>query len=187
MATGQKAAFTPAQVATLRERLGEARDYMGLALLCVAVDSMLRVSDLVRLRVSDLRRDDGAWRPEVSVPMRKLDGKPVVCNLLSHTLSALAAYTTAYRLKDAERLFPISSKSVERMVKTWAVGLGLDPKDYACHSLRRTKSAALAEQCTAAELDQIRVLLGHRWLSSTQSYLGTSQAKASALARSRVV
>jgi hypothetical protein len=45
----------------------------------------------------------------------------------------------------------------------------------------------MAENCSAQQLDDIRELLGHRWLSSTQTYLGTSRKRALARAHSFVV
>jgi integrase len=187
MANGQKRGFTVEQLGRLREALRLHRDYQGAALLNLAVDSMLRVSDLVRLRVRDLRKADGTWRDAFTFGMRKEDGRPVMCHVLPHTHDALGAYAAAYQLTGDDLLFPLSSKTVERQVKAWALSLGLEPSEFGCHSLRRTKAAILADDCSAAELDQIRVLLGHKWLTSTQSYLGTDQHKAAALARSRVV
>ena len=45
MANGQKKGFTREQLAQLRDALTLLRDYQGLALLNVGVDSMLRCSD----------------------------------------------------------------------------------------------------------------------------------------------
>lgn len=187
MANGQKKGFTVEQLGQLRDALRLHRDYQGAALLNIAVDTMLRVSDLFRLRVRDLRKADGTWRDQFAFGMRNEDGRPVTCHVLSHTHDALATYVAAYQFDDDDFLFPLSSKTVERTVKAWALSLGLDAAEFGCHSLRRTKAAILADGCSVAELDQIRMLLGHKWLTSEQSYLGTDQHKAAALARSRVI
>jgi integrase len=183
MAYGQKLGFTVQELDALRSAFALHRDYQAMAWLNVAVDSMLRVSDLVRLTVVMLRRPDGSWRESFSIGMRKEDGAPVRCDLMPKTVEALQAYVTAYRLKDDDRLFPVSSKTLERTVKAWTLSLGLDPACYGCHSLRRTKASLMAENCTAQQLDLIRRKLGHKWLSSTQSYIGGDDRKASAFAR----
>src|ERR1700675_5018574 len=100
MANGQKAGFTREQLGQLRDALRLHRDYQGAALLNVSVDTMLRVSDLVRLRVKDLRKPNGTWRDSFSFGMRKEDGRPVVCHVLPHTQAALADYVRVYRLGD---------------------------------------------------------------------------------------
>jgi integrase len=184
--TGRKAPFTPDQLALLRAALDLHRDYLGLALLNLAVDTMLRRSDLLRLTVGDLRRPDGTWRETFERKMQKT-GRTVACRLLPHTVAALDAYVKAYRLSDADRLFKISTSTFLKTVKGWVYSLGLDPAVYGTHSLRRTKATALARNCSAAELDEIRELLGHKWLSSTQSYLGTTRESALALASRMVV
>ena len=107
--------------------------------------------------------------------------------LLPHSHEALAAYVKAFGLGADDLLFPVANKTIERTVKAFAAALGRDPREYGCHSLRRTKAQALAENCSAQQLDLIRIALGHRWLSSTQSYLGTDRRKASAFTRSLVI
>src|SRR5436853_476386 len=119
--TGQKLGFEPQQVALLRAGLALRRDYRGLALLNIGIDSFLRVSDLVRLRVKDVRKPDGSWRDLFSFGMRKEDGRAVEIKLYPHTHAALAEYVRAYKLNDDDLLFPVSKKTVERMVKAWAL------------------------------------------------------------------
>lgn len=187
MAYGQKSGFSEDQLAVLRAHLDRMRDYRGLALLNTGIDTFLRVSDLTTLTVGTLRRKDGSWRREFEVGQKKARGRKVTCTLQPHTVAALAAYVAAYRLTDADVLFPVSTKTIERQVKGWAAMLGLDPTEYGTHSLRRTKAAILAHECSAAQLDHIRELLGHRWLSSTQAYLGTTKRKALDFAHSRTI
>jgi site-specific recombinase XerD len=59
--------------------------------------------------------------------------------------------------------------------------LGLDPTDYSSHSLRRTKASILYAR--TKDIAHIQELLAHRWLTSTQSYLGATKTAALALAR----
>lgn len=64
--------------------------------------------------------------------------------------------------------------------------LGHDGADFAAHSLRRTKAQAMAQDCTAQELTHIQAALGHKWVTSTQSYISDTR-KVGAFVRGVVV
>ena len=147
---------------------------------------MLRVSDLAALRVREFRSPNGQWVDTFTVQVKKT-GEEVDCPVQEHTRKSLARYVETYRLNDDFFLFPVSRKTLERHVKRWARALGHDPRKYACHSLRRSKAVIMVHECSAAELDMIRISLGHAWLSSTQKYLGTNRKKALAFSRSFIV
>jgi integrase len=139
---------------------------------------MLRCSDLLALRVSDVRAADGTMRSTFVKSMQKEDGRSVTCSLSPSTRQALSNYITDNRMGASDMLFPLSQTTIKREVKRWATALGLEVSQYACHSLRRTKASLMAKDCSARDLDHIRILLGHRWLSSTQAYLGSDTAQA---------
>lgn len=72
---GQKRPLLPKQVWAIRSRLELADNLRDLALLNVAIDSKLRGCDVVRLKVTDIIRDDRV-RERVSVVQSKTN-KPV--------------------------------------------------------------------------------------------------------------
>ena len=56
------------------------------------------------------------------------------------------------------------------MVQGWARRLGLDPTLYSGHSMRRTKAAIIYE--ATKDIRRVQLLLGHKWITSTQAYVG---------------
>jgi integrase len=175
---GQKKPFTPAQLDSLRAML--ATDLQATALLNLAVDSMLRSSDLLNLTASQVTGPTGI-RAQFVASMKKEDGRSVVCVLTPKTQAALAAYISAAGLSGEAKLFDFCAMTLQRTIKSWARSLGLDPAAYSGHSLRRTKASVLYDR--TRDVERIRLLLGHRWLSSTQAYLGCDVDSALALAQ----
>jgi site-specific recombinase XerC len=55
-------------------------------------------------------------------------------------------------------------------VNDWVASIGLDPRKYGTHSLRRTKAAQIYRD--TGNLRAVQLLLGHTKLESTVRYLG---------------
>lgn len=153
---------------------------------------MLRSSDLRTLKVRALLAPDGTIRETFMVAMVKGGGKrAATCVLTPKTMEAVRALIcqTGKRAEDylfsaegdPQAIAPVCEMTLQREVKAWARLLGLDPTDYSSHSLRRTKAAILYAR--TKDIAHIQELLAHRWLTSTQAYLGATQASALALAR----
>ena len=70
-AVGRMKGLTPNQVSTIRSILFERDETRNVALLNVAVDTMLRSVDLLRLRVNDVTGTDGLVSEEFSVHQTK--------------------------------------------------------------------------------------------------------------------
>lgn len=186
---GQRRGFTPEQLATLRNILVQRGDIRGLAMLCVGVDSMLRSSDLRALKVGTIRN-----ATTFTVGMRKEGGRSVTCTLTPKAQEAVAALLASTAKQDDDYLFtahdaphgtPLCEQSLQGIVKGWARRLGLDASEYSSHSIRRSKAAIIYSR--TKDVAHIQVLLGHRWITSTQAYLGASTSEALELARSHDV
>lgn len=156
----------------------------------VAVDSMLRCCDLLKLRVRDVAHKNGAVRQTLKIRQQKTDQgvEPV---LTEKTRMACAAWISASGKRPDDFLFtrgknpygnPISPGFYRRLVKSWAEAIGLDPADYSSHSLRRTKPAFLYRR--GVSIEDIAELLGHKSTESTLRYIGITaeHAQAQALA-----
>jgi integrase len=187
---GQKRGFTVEQLQLLRDRLQN--DSRGLALLCVGIDTMLRSSDLRALKVSALRSPDGTIREQFTIAMAKGNyTRTATCTLSPKARAAIAGLINHTGKRDDDYLFtmlddphassPLCEQSLQREVKAWALMLGLDATAYSSHSLRRTKAAILYAR--TKDVAHIQELLAHRWLTSTQAYLGATKAQALDLAR----
>ena len=64
----------------------------------------------------------------------------------------------------------MSTRNYARLVAEWIAGIGLDPRFFGTHSLRRTKAALIYRR--TGNLRAVQLLLGHRRIESTARYLG---------------
>ncbi|MGK9337963.1 tyrosine-type recombinase/integrase [Sinorhizobium meliloti] len=173
---GQKPPLKPKEVWAIRTRLqmlGAVRD---LALFNLAIDSKLRACDLVAISVGDVSIS-GRVRERAIIIQRKT-GRPVQFELTDQTREVVAAWIGSRRLGERDYLFPsrvqalphLSTRQYGRIVERWVSSIGLDPKRYGTHSMRRTKAAHIYKK--TGNLRAVQLLLGHKKLESTVQYLG---------------
>ena len=188
-AIGQKRPFTIEQIAQITRTLQSNKQFRDLCLFCLGIDTMLRSADLVRLSVADVMNANGELRKEIAWVQGKTRN-PVKSAITPYTESAIACWIASAKLQQSDYLFTakrgdrtssLSANYLRRLVKKWATMIGLDPADYAGHSLRRTKPAFMYAR--GVQPPSLRLLLGQKSLESTQAYLGIDQNEALALAR----
>lgn len=183
-AQGPKSHFTPAQVQDLVVQLSQSQNWHDLALLLVAVDTALRASDLLALRVSDVTFLDGRLRQKLARKQQKT-GKLVEPVITPSAQQALALWIASSGKGKQDFLFtrtksdhaskPITRVHLSRLIKHWAEKLGQPPDDYACHSLRRTKGVLMYQ--AGERVADISRMYGHASEASTLHYLGISQMR----------
>ena len=188
-AVGQKRPFTLEQIALITRHLEFGKQFRNLCLFCLGIDTMLRSSDLVQIRVSDLMDVNG--HPKSEILWRQTKTKNTVHIALSpYAISTVCCHVASNKLRPSDFLFtaergdglrPLSTNFLRRLVKQWAVKIGLDPEEYAGHSLRRSKPAFMYQQ--GVQPASLRLLLGQKSLESTQAYLGIDHNDALRLAR----
>ncbi|MBL8544317.1 MAG: tyrosine-type recombinase/integrase [Hyphomonadaceae bacterium] len=147
--TGQKPPLKPREVWAIRVRLQISNRVRDLALFNLAIDSKLRGCDLVHLRVEDVIQDDQV-RTRALISQRKT-GAPVQFEITEQARAALAAWVRGKDLKTSDWLFPsrvdkrkaMTTRQYGRLVDEWIAAIGLSPKAYGTHSLRRTKAALI--------------------------------------------
>jgi site-specific recombinase XerC len=135
----------------------------------------LRACDLVAISVADVAIS-GRVR-ERAIIQRKT-GRPVQFKLTDQTREAVGAWVGSRRLGERDYLFPsrlhpnphLSTRQYDRIVERWVSNIGLDPKRYGTHSMRRTKAAHTYKK--TGNLRAVQLLLGHKKLESTVQYLG---------------
>jgi len=159
-----------ALLASFKRRTGGGcRDYM--MALCM-VDLGLRSIEVVRLRLSDIN-----WENRIlSVPATKTDrGRQLP--LPSHLAKALRTYVSMRPPTDCDRLFvghrfrtgqPVSTSAVRSAMRAAYRRCAFPPSWSGTHRLRRTFATRLYAR--GADLKHIADLLGHRSLSTTNSY-----------------
>ncbi len=165
-------------------------DVRDLALFNTSVDSMLRGSDLLQLKVEDVMDDDGAVIEEGTTRQSKTKAG-VDFVLTRPAREALEHWILVSGKRSGDYLFtstrkntagkPLSTAQYRRLVKNWAKRAGLDPKRFSGHSTRRTKSSVIYD--ATQNLAAIQQLLGHKSIASTALYLGVEKRQALNLAK----
>jgi integrase len=173
---GAKPPLRPKHVWSIRTRLmveGRSRD---LAMFNLAIDSKLRGCDVVALKVEDVA-PTGYTVERATVRQRKT-GRPVKFDLTEQTRQAIEDYLRASGKKAGEFLFTgrrhggrrMRTRQYARLVSKWIGSIGLDPRLFGTHSLRRTKATLIYQR--TGNLRAVQLLLGHTKIESTVRYLG---------------
>lgn len=175
--TGAKPPLRPKHVWSIRSKLQAEGRMRDLALFNLAIDSKLRGCDVVRLVVEDVA-PQGVAAARATVRQQKT-GRPVRFEMTEHTREAVDAYLRAAAKKPGEFLFPgrgsgsgrcMTTRQYARLVFEWIAGIGLNPRLYGTHSLRRTKATLIYRR--TGNLRAVQLLLGHTKIESTVRYLG---------------
>jgi integrase len=162
---------------------GRIRD---LALFNLAIDSKLRGCDVVAIKVEDVA-PNGYTMDRATVRQKKT-GRPVKFELTDQTRQAVDDYLKAAGKKPGEFLFTgrrgfgqcITTRQYSRLLSDWIASIGLDPKLFGTHSLRRTKATLIYRR--TGNLRAVQLLLGHTKIESTVRYLGIEVDDALAIA-----
>jgi integrase len=151
---------------------GRARD---LAMFNLAIDSKLRGCDVVALKVEDVA-PNGYSIDRATVRQRKT-GRPVKFELTDLTRQAVDDFLRVADKKPGEFLFTshratgrcMTTRQYARLLSKWIGNIGLDPRIYGTHSLRRTKATLIYRR--TGNLRAVQLLLGHTKIESTVRYL----------------
>jgi len=163
--TGAKPPLRPKHVWAIRTKLQVAGHKRDLALFNLAIDSKLRGCDLVSIRVEDIA-PRGYAVDRASVRQKKT-GHPVKFELTDATRQSLDDYLKTTGKQPGQFLFAGRRRSVgcmttrqyARLLSEWLVDIGLDPKQFGTHSLRRTKATLIYKK--TGNLRAVQLLLGH--------------------------
>ena len=183
---GAKRALKPRKVWAIRFFLDQHRRLRDRALFDLAVDSKLRGSDVVGVKIGDLVIG-GQIRTRAIVVQQKT-GRPVQFELLTDAQASLFAwlerpsgtmgdYVFPSRVDRADRL---RTRQYARLVDEWVTGVGLRREEYGTHSLRRTKALIIYK--ATGNLRAVQILLGHTKIENTVRYLGVDVEDALTLA-----
>jgi integrase len=184
--TGAKPPLRPKHVWSIRTKLqveGRARD---LAMFNLAIDSKLRGCDVVNLMVENVA-PHGAAVDRATVRQRKT-GRPVRFEMTEQTREAIDEYLRVTGKSAGDFLFPgrggsercLTTRQYARLVSKWVSSIGLNPRFYGTHSLRRTKATLIYRR--TGNLRTVQLLLGHTKIESTVRYVGIEVDDALAIA-----
>jgi integrase len=183
---GAKPPLRPKHVWSIRTKLqieGRTRD---LAMFNLAIDSKLRGCDVVAIRVEDVAAG-GYTADRATVRQRKTE-RPARFELSEQTRQAVDDYLKATGKRPGEFLFTgrrgpdrnMTTRQYARLVSEWIGSVGLDPRLFGTHSLRRTKATLIYRR--TGNLRAVQLLLGHTKIESTVRYLGIEVDDALAIA-----
>ena len=146
----------------------------------------MRLSELVSVNVKDVRKGTGEadlrlkgkGRKERIIPL-----SPQCVEVWEHYLTERAAYrnsATEEALFLSNRGTRISTRRVEQIVDHYIEEAGLQGKGYHVHSLRHSTATNLLKH-TSANLMDVKNMLGHANVSSTERYLHLTEVQAKAV------
>lgn len=152
----------------------------------LALDSKLRACDIVALKVGDIAPN--GYSTHRATIRQKKTGQSVKFDLTEQTRQAVDDYLRGASRRPGEFLFigrygsprSITTRQYARLVSGWLAGIGLDPRNFNTHSLRRTKATLIYRR--TGNLRAVQLLLGHRKIESTVRYLGIEVDDALAIA-----
>ena len=173
---GQKAPFKLKDIWALRVRLQMENRVRELPLFNLGIDSKLRGSDLVGLKVRDICH--GNQVASRAMVMQHKTQRPVQFEITPATRDAVQKWIALAGLKADDFVFPsrihdspnLGTRQCARILEHWVKELGLDPADYGTHSMRRTKATLIYRR--TKNLRAVQLLFGHRKLESTVRYFG---------------
>ena len=159
-----------------RSTLKGKRDYAILALL---VGCALRRRELASLNIEDIQMREGRW---VIVDLRGKGGRIRTVAVPIWVKQGVEVWMTAAGIGEGKLLRPVlkGSRLVGDELSDWAVWSVVEQsakqigiEHFGAHDLRRT----CAKLCRKAggDLEQIKFLLGHSSIQTTERYLGAEQ------------
>ena len=174
--TGQKPPLKRSEIWAVRVHLQLRSRVRDLALFNLAIDSKLRACDLVRLRVRDVTQANQV--ASRAIIMQRKTRRPVQFEITEQSRSAVSQLITSKHLSPGDYLFVsrqnrtahLSTRQYAKLLKDWVADVGLDPRAYGTHSLRRTKATLIYRR--TKNLRAVQLLLGHSKVESTVRYLG---------------
>ena len=159
-------------------------------LLNIGVDSMLRGSDLLNLKVQDLVTESGKVKTELRVKMMKTKKNTLLIPLSPNSTKVIKKHIVGNNLDDfvfRSSFSPFTKKPLSifqysRIVKNWLRDLGVeDVSEYSTNSIRKTKSSVIYDR--TKNVDAVRRLLGQSSVTAISAYLGITDESAQDLAK----
>jgi integrase len=159
-----------------RSTLKGKRDYVIIALL---VGCALRRQELATLKIEDIQLREGRW---VIIDLRGKGGRIRTVAVPIWVKQGIDVWMAATRIEKGRLLRPISKsgKILRDELGDWAIWSVVEQSSkqigiehFGAHDLRRT-CAKLCRK-SGGDLEQIKFLLGHSSIQTTERYLGSEQ------------
>lgn len=158
------------QTKKLLSSIDNKRDY---CIFTIFLNCGLRLNELSNIKVNDIR-DNG------TLVVYGKGAKERTIYLNDVCINAINEYLDE-RNSDNERLFEMTRRGIQDMVKRRLVNAGLG--EYSCHKLRHTCATMYYQYCDA-DILELKEMLGHENVSTTQIYTHVTDDQLKSLANS---
>ena len=126
----------------------------------------LRISDIVKLRLSDIVRDGDRYRLEI---IEQKTGKRRVFTVPLVIEQYIENYCLRNKIKTTERMFPVTERAVQKQLKIVCDYLGLN--GISTHSFRKWYATEIYKN-NGYDITLVQRLLQHSSAAVTQRYIG---------------
>lgn len=151
------------------------RDYL---LFRLGLNTALRISDLLKLRVKHFIHQDGTFKDYLMLNEKKT-GKEKKIKLPKLVLDEVAKYVLNYELDSEDYIFfsfrsperPLDNSNAWRRLKSVANDCGVE--NFGTHSMRKTRCRLIYDETKNIAL--VMDMLNHKSPAYTMRYIGISQ------------
>jgi len=171
----------PAKILAIKQNLKMEDNPRNYLLFTFGINSALRSSDLLRLKVKDVLTPEGDIKKFLYMKIRKtkreikISINQAMREAIEYYLSKAKVFNPdQYLFKSKRSDKPIDNVALFYLMKKWTKAVGLVNERYSAHSLRKTWGFQ-ARVYHGASIEMISEKLGHRSTRVTRRYIGISQ------------
>ena len=140
-------------------------------LLVVQANLGVRISDILKLTLSDIVKESGRYRLNI---VEQKTQKARTFTVPEQLYNYLVEYAKQNRIGTQAKLFPICERAVQKQLKIVTDFLGLDA--ISTHSFRKFYATSIYLD-NDYDIELVRHLLQHSSSTVTQRYIGISSAR----------
>lgn len=129
----------------------------------------LRISDILGLKLSDIIQESGRYHLDM---VEQKTGKRRTFTVPAEIYAYIQSYAIEMGIKPTQKLFPITTRAVQKHLKMVAEQLGLT--GIGTHSFRKFFCTSIYND-NGFDIELCRTLMQHSSVAITQRYLGVQQ------------
>lgn len=168
------------KILAIKKNLAESKNARNYLLFVMGINTALRISDLLSLKVADVIDKKGNIKEYLHIKEKKTGRNAkiyineVVKRALNKYLESVKAIgPDTYLFKSERSDKPLERVRVWMMIQDWIKEAGLEGERYGTHSLRKTWGYQARKQ--GVSIEQISEKLGHKSVTVTKRYIGINQ------------
>ncbi|MBN1181819.1 MAG: tyrosine-type recombinase/integrase [Bacteroidales bacterium] len=168
------------KILAIKNNLKESGNIRNYLLFVMGINTALRISDLLALKIGDIIDKQGKFKEFIHVREHKTgrNAKIYLNELVNQALEKYFEKTKAmdpdsYLFKSERSNKPLDRVRVWMMIQEWVKEAGLEGERYGTHSLRKTWGYQARKQ--GVSIEQISEKLGHKSVTVTKRYIGINQ------------